>query len=806
MLLLMVPAIAAQVVGLLLPAPNTLNLAAALTDANSRYPGLQANNVTLVLQQIATAQTQVRIFDGNGSVDAATLPGYPVVAYRSNDVSLTDKSTYSQLFRMQPNAAADAITTASLVFRANQTKVMVLFELSFYASTARPVLEKSLIDAGVEIAADIELRSVWDVAALTQALTTAQAAIKDDRGSPNDVGTFVYVGADTALFQRTIVAATNLNLTGSPFLWIVTRAAFGLLGNNTVPAAYNGLLALAPFASDAAYAHDAVLAIAAALNQVVVVNRAALTNVTISAALRTVSISNGLTGAISFNEDQDRPAQFEVFNAQSNRLVRVGTYTTGTLTIVNSSAIVYSTGERVAPSFPFRNCTKLASCADCLAQSKCAWCPSTKVCALSAVAAASPCAATVFNDLFQCPRECVESNLPYACLYSANMTIFSTHKPRCDAENSFARIVASTRAGQSACQSAFAAERGCQQLLQRFACSASCQQCATNSSASALPICRSTCDSLIFLSCRMTTQACAGVTDRFAAYCGADSAPCTTTLIDAYPLTTPGGSSGATNPPTPFLTSAAPNAPTTGVPGATTTTAAAVATTNPANALTTAPIAAPTTAPITAPTAAQTTAPVATTTTSAAASTTPLTTIALTIAATTAIAVSTASGTTAGATTTLAGATTALGTSAAGTTAAATTTVATVDATATTNNASAVAVAAEKARYDAVGLAVGLTILVCAVLIVFTILIVLFARAHHCMDDDDDEEKSKTTVLVAATPAVVAAPAKVNHVEDKSEQFDTTTPEPTTEEEPTAEESSEEVKPKQRRKKTSKRK
>ena len=62
------------------------------------------------------------------------------------------------------------------------------------------------------------------------------------------------------------------------------------------------------------------------------------------------------------------PAQFEVFNAQSNRLVRVGTYTTGTLTIVNSSAIVYSTGERVAPSFPFRNCTKLASCADCLAQ------------------------------------------------------------------------------------------------------------------------------------------------------------------------------------------------------------------------------------------------------------------------------------------------------------------------------------------------------------------------------------------------------------------------------------------------------
>lgn len=753
--------VVAEVVGLLLPASNMFNLTGALVDANNRYPGLKAANVTLQLQQRSDANTQIVLFDARTSVDARSLLGYPIVAFRGNDVALIDKSIYMQLFRIQPNAGSDAVAVAAVAVAAKQTNVIVLSELSAYADSAHPVLEASLLAAGIDIAADVQLRMVWDVAALTQALSTAKAAVTDERGSPNDVGAFVYVGADVALFQRTMAAAANLSLTGAPYLWIVTRAAFALLGNSSngvpLPLTYNGMIALAPFASEDAYAHDAVLVAAAALNRVVVVDRAAISNTTIAAALRTARVVNGLTGTVSFNEDQDRAAQFQLLNVQAGRLVGVGAYAEGGLTLNSATAILYSTGERVPPAFPFRNCTKLASCADCLAQTKCAWCPGAKICALAEVAAAGTCSASLFTEQSQCPRECVESSPPHACLYERNLTIFSPHKPRCDTQNDFARTVAYPKAGMNACQTAFAAAPGCQLLVQHMVCSTWCQPCTNSSAAAPLPICRSTCDTLINQSCSAMLRACVGQPDRFAAYCGSDALPCTTTLVDAFPLTSPGAMWSSISI-APTLSSAL--TATESVATTTTTTAA-----QPSTSSVTSTAATPmsssigviltTVVPVTAATTVSSTAATATTTAKAALSSAmPSTT----------------------------------------TTAMPSTTTAVLKLSTTTNSASAPAAVSageidgdassdddddddgEVPRYSAVGVAVGMTVVVCCLLIMFGVLVFLFARAHHCADDKESDTNAAPVPVSAPTTSASASPDREEKSAEKASSSTRTEP------------------------------
>jgi hypothetical protein len=255
---------------------------------------LRAANVSLQLQQARDADTKVILFGAHTSLDAQSKFGLPMVAFRGTDVNLIDKAIYTQLFRMQPNAGSDVVAVAAIAVAAKQTKIVVLRELSPYAESAHPTLDASLQAAGIEVVADIQLRQVWDNVALLQALSTAKAAVVDERGSHNDVGTFAYIGADVALFERTMVAAATLGLAGAPYLWIVTRALLNVTGADAPQRASDGMIALAPYASDEAYAYDAVLVVAAALSRVIDVDRGLFSNTTIAAALAAVRVANGL--------------------------------------------------------------------------------------------------------------------------------------------------------------------------------------------------------------------------------------------------------------------------------------------------------------------------------------------------------------------------------------------------------------------------------------------------------------------------------------------------------------------------------
>jgi hypothetical protein len=179
----------------------------------------------------------------------------------------------------------------------------------------------------------------------------------------------------------------------------------------------------------------------------------------------------------------------------------------------------------------------------------------------------------------QCPRECIESSPPHACLYPSNHSLFSLHKPGCDVQNDFTRFIAYPRVGMNACQAAFVGDRGCQQLLQHLICSTACPPCTSSSATALLPVCRSTCDRLIYQSCAAVLRACVGQPDRFAAYCGSDSLPCTTNIIDAFPLSSPGANVGSPAPSTTTTTVKTSTSATT-----TTTTTTAAATTSAATA------------------------------------------------------------------------------------------------------------------------------------------------------------------------------------------------------------------------------
>jgi hypothetical protein len=126
----------------------------------------------------------------------------------------------------------------------------------------------------------------------------------------------------------------------------------------------------------------------------------------------------------------------------------------------------------------------------------------------------------------------VSSAAPSFCLYPANLTIWSQQKPRCDALNKPLVPPAYLAPQQpNNCSLALARERPCQQLLQRISCSASCQQCGSNSTAQPLPVCQSVCDPLINTACPLTKAACVEDGSPFAFLCGPDTAPCTRVVL-----------------------------------------------------------------------------------------------------------------------------------------------------------------------------------------------------------------------------------------------------------------------------------
>lgn len=525
------------------------------------------------------------------------------IGTRANN--LLDKRSRPRLFRMVSDESTEATLLADLAQRFGQSRVVVIHENSTFGASNLLTARTRLSAQMISIVREIEIQPTADATATRTALGPAVSAVVGADGKPTNVGAFIYLGSNLATLERVFTAAAALNITGSPYLWLISSVASSLTAAAAARAEFRGAVSLSHPATESQLAYDAVFAAARALDA----SYLSLANATLIAQALSAVRFNGQSGAVSFDSNHDRPAQYNIDNFQGGARVTVGTFGNGAITL-NDTAVLFSTGERVDPVYPFVACSSLSACADCTLLTKCQWCGETSTCSLASAGAAVCTGVPITNPGF-CPAECVMSAAPTYCFFPANMTIWSQQKPRCDSVNNAVVPPAFLRPEQANnCSAALARERPCQQLLYRVSCSASCQQCSANSTAQALPVCRSVCDPLIDQFCPLTKAACVNDGSRFDFICGPDSAPCTRTLIQAIALVEP----PTTTTTTATATTPAPTTTSSSTTSSITTTGGTPAPATPAPATSSGPATEPTTEPVSTTEPVLTTEPVTTTT------------------------------------------------------------------------------------------------------------------------------------------------------------------------------------------------
>jgi ABC-type branched-subunit amino acid transport system substrate-binding protein len=487
------------------------------------------------------------------------------IAINTRTNNLLDKRTRPHLFRMVPDESTEATVLVDLAQRFGQSRVVVVYENSQFGTVNLATARTRLAAQMITSVRDIEIATNADAAATRTALLPAQAATVAADGKPSNVGTFIYLGNNVTTLERVFTAAASLNITGSPYLWLVASAAQSLTVAAAARPEFRGIVSLSHYANESALAYDAVIAAAAALDA----SYLSLDNRGLIAQALAAVRFQGQSGPVAFDTQQDRPAQYHIDNVQAGVRVTVGSFVANAFSL-NATAVLFATGERGNPVYPFVSCASLRSCADCTLLTKCQWCGQTSTCSLVS-AGASVCSGTPLNNPGLCPAECVSSAAPSFCLYPANLTIWSQQKPRCDALNKPLVPPAYLAPQQpNNCSLALARERPCQQLLQRISCSASCQQCGSNSTAQPLPVCQSVCDPLINTACPLTKAACVEDGSPFAFLCGPDTAACTRVVLDTLPLVEPPPTTTSTSTST-STTTPAPTTPAPATPVSTTT-------------------------------------------------------------------------------------------------------------------------------------------------------------------------------------------------------------------------------------------
>jgi hypothetical protein len=145
---------------------------------------------------------------------------------------------------------------------------------------------------------------------------------------------------------------------------------------------------------------------------------------------------NGQSGAVAFDATtQDRPAQYNIDNVQGGAARQRRLVHRAGAVHAQRTAVLFSTGERVTPVYPFVSCASLHSCADCTCSPSASGAARRRPARSTAPAPASAAGADAHQPGLLPRRVRARRAAPSFCLYPANLTIWSTQKPRCDALN-----------------------------------------------------------------------------------------------------------------------------------------------------------------------------------------------------------------------------------------------------------------------------------------------------------------------------------------------------------------------------------
>jgi hypothetical protein len=133
-----------------------------------------------------------------------------------------------------------------------------------------------------------------------------------------------------------------------------SRSQWQALATSQAPVSIDGVSVPWPRAVDpyAPFALDAVLAVAHAIDALVAAQLYDFTGDELRAALRSVAF-DGVTGAESFDANQDGIPRYTVLNVQTSMSTwqPVGSYAQSQLS-VNAGALVFASGSAIAPTSP----------------------------------------------------------------------------------------------------------------------------------------------------------------------------------------------------------------------------------------------------------------------------------------------------------------------------------------------------------------------------------------------------------------------------------------------------------------------